>query len=78
MSLVLNLMFEEILLIVSYFISVRHKHTAGLGLKTILFINLIQHIYNHQQTGFELYIQQAFTVICTLPCAGVRNDNIRH
>ena len=22
------------------------------GLNTILFINLIQHIYNHQQTGF--------------------------
>ena len=36
MSLVLNLMFEEILFLVSYFISVRHKHAAGLHRDMVL------------------------------------------
>ena len=36
MSLVLNLVFEEILFIVSYFISIRHKHTAGLHCDIVL------------------------------------------
>ena len=36
MSLVLNLMFEEILFLVSYFISVRHKHAAGLHCDMVL------------------------------------------
>ena len=36
MCLVLNLMFEEILFIVSYFISVCHKHAAGLHCDMVL------------------------------------------
>ena len=36
MSFVLNLMFEEILFIVSYSISVRYKHVAGLHCDMVL------------------------------------------
>ena len=36
MRLVFNLIFEDILFIVSYFISIRRKHTAGLHCDMVL------------------------------------------
>ena len=55
MSLLLNLMCEEILFIVNYFISVRHKHTAGLHCDMVL-----RNVHEIKCKMFSLFVCYVF------------------